>query len=617
VIRTDQDLGRGDGVYSEALQDNPLGMAYDSAGKLIFKPTPDGQRVNPLSDIANWTDERLRTRVFGTLFADYYLTDALDWRVNFGADLSFFRRGVFRGAETQAMQGSGADGGLWQTRTLAYTLDNILTYRRTLGNDHRLDATLLYSIQRERTEEDTSHVKGLAYESGQFYDLASALKIDGLYSALTEWALQSVMTRFNYALKDRYLLTVTGRLDGSSRLAPGHKYALFPSVALAWRLSEESFIRRTNLFSDLKLRASYGRTGNTAVDPYQTQGTLSRVIYAFGDQPAIGFRPGTLPNPDLRWEKTGQLDVGLEFTTRNGRLSGSVDYYRAYTSDLLMERQIPTTTGYQRITQNIGATRNVGAEVALSAVPVENWRGLRWSTQLTWATNRNRIVRLASGVQRDLGNSWFVGYPIQVYYDYRFAGIWQRADSAEAARYGGKVGQIRVADTNGDGKIDAEDRVILGTNFPEWTSSVINRFDWKGIDLSVMAIARVGFMVNNQFRTDNSTLAGRYNNLYVDYWTPTNPSNTEPRPIADQERPDFGSARAYEDGSFIRVRSITLGYTLPGAHLGVLRARSLRVYATALDPFLFTRFRGLDPESRTSAGTPSYWTVLTGVTMGL
>jgi TonB-linked SusC/RagA family outer membrane protein len=619
LVYSNQRLGRGDGVYTEALGNNPLGVPYDSTGRILFKPTPDGQRVNPLSDIRNQQDDRTRTRVFGTLFADVDLTEALNWRMNFGADLTFFRRGQFWGAETQARQGSPANAGLEQSRTFAYTLDNILTYRQTLGSDHRLDATFVYSIQEERTENQNSSVTGLPYEEQQYYDLGSAIIVEGISSDMSQWALQSVMARLNYALKDRYLLTVTSRLDGSSRLAPGQKYGLFPSVAVAWRLSEEDFIRRTGLFSDLKLRAGYGRTGNTAISPYQTQGSLARVVYAWGDQGVVGYRTNTLPNPNLKWESTGQLDVGLEFAALNNRLSGSVDYYRADTRDLIMARQIPPTSGYTSILENVGATRNTGVEVALSTLLVPDWHGLRWNVDVNAAANRNRIVRLSSGLQRDLGNTWFVGFPIDVVYDYQFGGIWQLADSVQAKTYGRKPGEIRIVDQNGDGKIDDKDRIILGTSFPEWTAGLASRLDWKGIDLSVMAVARVGSLVHNELRTGQNQLFGRYNNLRTNYWTPTNPSNVDPRPNADQESPTspYGNARGYEDGSFIRVRNITVGYTVPGDHLGWMRARSLRIYATALDPFLFSKFQGLDPESRTSPGVPSYRTFLMGVTLGL
>jgi len=619
LIRTEQNVGRGDAVYSEAMTNNPLGMAFDSTGAILFKPTPDGQRVNPLSDIQNWTDDRTRTRLFGTLFAAYDLTSALSWRVNFGADLTFFRRGQFRGAQTQAMQGSSADGAMWEAKTYAYTLDHIITYRRRLGTNHRIDATGLYSVQQERTERDSMQVTGLPYEHQKFFDLGSGLKPDWLGSGLTAWAMQSFMARVNYTFKDRYLFTVTSRLDGSSRLAPGRKYGLFPSVAVAWRLSEEGLIRRSRLFSDLKLRASYGLTGNTAIDPYQTEGSLSRTMYSFLDQPAVGFRPGRLPNPDLKWEKTGQMDVGLEFTMLNNRLSGSIDYYRADTRDLLMDRQLPPTSGYSSILQNVGATRNTGVEVALSAQLAQDWHGIRWSADVNVAANRNRIVNLFGGKKDDVGNGWFIGQPISVFYDYQFGGIWQRQDSISGAaqRYGRRPGQIRIVDQNGDGKIDDKDRVILGSSFPRWTGSLTSRFDWRGLDFTVMAVARVDFMVHDGLYTSQSTLAGRYNNVYVDYWTPTNPSNSDPRPNAAQENPDYGDARGYEEGSFLRVRTLTVGYTIPREHLAWIRGRSLRIYATALDPFLFTQFRGLDPESRPDAGVPSYRTLMMGVTLGI
>src|SRR5256885_458143 len=277
-----------------------------------------------------------------------------------------YRRGQFWGAQTQAQQGSPANATLEQQRTLAYTLDNILTYKRSLGLAHRVDATLVYSIQTQHTEDQVTPVIGLPYEQGEYFDLGSAARVDAPSSYVSQWALASVMARVNYAFKDRYLFTLTSRDDCSSRLAPGHKCQIFPSAAFAWRLSEEDFIQRTGLFSDLKLRLSYGRTGNTAINPYQTEGSLSRTIYSFNDLPAVGYRPGSFPNDSLSWERTSQLDVGLEFTGRGGRISGSVDVYRAATSDLLMNRQLAGINGRSSVLQNVGSTLNSGVVVALS-----------------------------------------------------------------------------------------------------------------------------------------------------------------------------------------------------------------------------------------------------------
>jgi TonB-linked SusC/RagA family outer membrane protein len=441
------------------------------------------------------------------------------------------------------------------------------------------------------------------------------------------------MGRINYALKDRYLLTLTARVDGSSRLAPGKKYSLFPSVAAAWRLSEEPFA--PSWLSNLKLRASYGRAGNTAVSPYQTRYLLNRTTYSFGNEGSFGYRPGSLPNAELDWEKTDQLDVGLEFGVLQNRLSGSIDFYRAFTHDLLMRRQLPPHTGFDDILQNIGETRNTGVEVALSGVLLDGWNGLRWSTDLTWATNRNEIVTLYGGKEDDIGNRWFIGQPIHgngndLWYDYKFLGIWQLADSAEAKKYRQVPGQIRVQDrgktladgscdfTGGpDGLINACDQTILGNSYPKWTASLSTRVEWKNFDLSAMAITRQGYKVENTFLTSQSQLFGRYNNLKVDYWLPTNPSNREPRPNADQEFPIYGGTRAYQDASFIKIRNITLGFTVPTAWAQRFRAQSLRLYATAQDPFMFSDFVGLDPEGRTGAGTPSYRTLTFGLTLGL
>ena len=624
LSRSDQSLGRGDALYSESLQNSPLPAAFDSAGKVIYRPTPDGQRVNPLSDIANDIDERQRTRAFGTLFGALNIATGLDLRVNFGPDISFARRGQFRGAETQARGGANPLALLSEDRIVAYTLDNILTYKRDLGANHRIDATALVSTQNETFESNSATVSGLPYEHQRFYNLGSGTTIDGVASQLREWSLQSYMGRVNYAFLDRYLLTLTARQDGSSRLAPGNKWALFPSVALGWQIGDEPFLRDRNWFSNLKLRASYGRTGNTSVDPYQTQGNLARTAYGFGDVGAFGFRPNVLPNPSLKWEKTDQVDVGLEFGILDDRISGVIDAYRAFTHDLLMNRQLPASSGFAAILQNIGETRNTGLELALNTIPVRDWRGLRWTVDLQWSKNKNEIVSLYGGKKDDVGNRWFIGQPINdprtdnptnnVFYEQRFGGIWQLADSVEARKYGQQPGQIRVVDINGDGQINDADRSILGSTYPSWTGSINTRFEFRGFDASALAITRQNYMVNNEFLSTSSTLAGRYNVVRTNYWLPTNPSNENPRPNVAQEFPVYGGTRAFEDASFWRIRNITLGYTIPASLLKRAGGQSVRIYGTAQDPFLFTNFKGLDPEGRTSAGTPSTRTVLIGAT---
>ena len=617
LTRSTQDLGRNNGLFSEALQNSPLGPARDSAGALLFKPTPDGQRVNPLSDVANFLQDSTRTRAFATLFAEYRPARGLSLRTNFGPDLSFVRGGRFRGSETFDRQGGTADARIDENRTFAYTLDNILNYRRDVGRADKVDATFLYGVQRQRSDEHNTQVSGLPYEHQRTYNVGSAGRIESVASSLSEWTLQSYMARVNYDLRGRYLFTLTGRADGSSRLAPGQKYGLFPSVALAWRASDERFLRDRGWFEELKFRASVGRTGNTGINPYETQGALGRTTYAFGDAAAFGFRPSVLPNPNLKWETTTQLDAGVDFSVLKNRVSGTVDYYLSRTNDLLLRRLLPPTSGFEQILENVGATRNAGVELGLTTVNVERpgQGGFRWSTTANWSTNRNRIVALSGG-GNDVGSGRFIGQPIQVFYDHKFAGIWQLGDSVEAKRYGQTPGQIRVVDQNNDGQINDADRVILGSSFPDWIGSLSNRFDWKGLDLSVLATARQGYLVNSAFHTSFNQLFGRYNNLKVNYWTPTNPSNTDPRPNRDQEFPLYGGARAYRDASFVRVRNITLGYAVPGRLVGRLGAQSARLYFTAQDPFLFTSYDGFDPEAGNVASPPSFRTLLLGLNLG-
>ena len=360
-------------------------------------------------------------------------------------------------------------------------------------------------------------------------------------SVISQWALQSYMARLNYTLLDKYLLTLTTRIDGSSRLAEGNKYATFPSVALGYRALDENANQKFGPLNSLKLRGSYGTTGNTSVDPYQTQGGLVRTAYSYGSTAGFGYRPGTLPNPELQWEKTATYDVGVDFGLLDGRLTGTVDGYRANTNDLLMDRQLPPSTGYSSITQNVGATRNTGIEVALTAITLDGWHGLHWTNDVTWSKNKNEILTLNGGKIDDPGNTWFIGQPINgggnnVWYDYKFAGIWQTSEAAQAASYGEKPGQIKIVDVNGDGKFNASDKVILGNTYPAWTGSLSSRMDYRGFDLSFQAITRRGFMIRNDLQRGN-TLAGRYNGPAVNFWTPANPSNEAPRPDKNTENP--------------------------------------------------------------------------------
>jgi TonB-linked SusC/RagA family outer membrane protein len=590
--------------YGGALQENPLGKPYDENGKLIFLPTSDGLRTNPIAEIipgANIAQTRT-VRLFNSIYGEWSILDGLKYRVNFGPDFTNQRFGRFTGSLTNANRAGNATARTDNGQRFNYTVENILTYTKNFNQTHNLGVTALHSIQRDNFENTSISVNGVPVESQEYYNLGQASIINGVGSQITQWTLQSFMGRINYDFKEKYLLTVTGRYDGSSRFGENTKYGFFPSVAAGWNISKENFMQGLTWLDQLKLRASYGAIGNTGINPYQTQGLLARTSYAFGTTPGYGFRQGTLANPDLKWETTTTANAGIDFSVWAGRVSGSLEYYQADTRDLLLYDQLPLTGGFDRVLKNVGRTRNRGLELTLSTVNVNAENGFRWSTDLQFTRNREEIVELFNGKVDDVGNSRFIGQPLTAYYDKEKIGIWQLGEEDLAKSYGQKVGEIKIKDQNEDGKIDdVNDRVIIGSQIPKWAGGITNRFEFKGFDLSFFIYARVGSTIRSGFHRGFNSLAGRYNNLDIDYWTPNNPTNEFPRPNKNQEFPIHQTTLQYFDGSFVKVRNINLGYNFPASLVEKLKMSSLRAYVSIQQPFIFaeyrTKYKGIDPET--------------------
>ncbi|MDX3916130.1 MULTISPECIES: SusC/RagA family TonB-linked outer membrane protein [Olivibacter] len=583
-------------VLGQAMRIGPLGDLYNPDGSYRMFPTSEALLANPMLDLENDINRRIRTRIFASLFGEYEFMKGLKYRLNFGPDITFVDEGRMIGTNTSTIQGGLNRASNAKMDTKAYTLENLLTYTKNWHDQHNLEATLLQSIQQQTYESNSLEAQGIPSEAMLWHDL-SAGQIRNFDSDQQQWSILSYMARINYGFKDRYLLTLTARRDGSSRFGQDRKYGFFPSVAAAWRLSQENFLKNTSFLTDLKLRASYGEIGNTALDPYQSLGRLVRRSYMYGSEIALGFEPGTLPNADLMWETSKQTNIGIDFALWNSRLSGSVELYNIRTTDLLLNRALAPHTGYQSAITNIGSTDNKGFELNLSSINLELQSGFRWTTNLNLAINRNKIIDLYGDQQDDVGNARFIGQPINVYYDLQFDGIWQEDEAEQAARYGRTPGQIKVRDTNNDGQINAEDRVILGTPFPKWSGGITNNFQYKGFDLSVFLNVRQGFLINSGiYALDN--LEGRYNlPTFVNYWTPENRSNDFPKPVTPgANNPNLSTLR-YKDGSFVRIRNINFGYTFKPNQLKHLRMESLRIYLSAQNPFTFTKYKGWDPEA--------------------
>ncbi len=593
-------------TIGEALANNPLGVPYDENGNIRLLPTNDGIRTNPLSELLpnNVVDERKINRIFVPFYVEANIAKGLKYTVNFGPDVRLFRRGEFIGRNTNRNRGGIANASIRNEEESGYTLENIVNYNKTFGTKHNFSATGLQSIQSFRFERHVTEVANLPYESQLFYNIGTAQVKGNLDSRLEEWTLASFMGRVNYDFDSKYLFQATLRADGSSRLSEGNKWAYFPGVSVGWRILEEPFMQNVSFFDELKIRASYGAVGNTSINPYQTAGALTRTVYAWGETPAFGFGLNQIPNPDLGWEISSTVNFGVDFSILNGRFNGAVEVYRTNTTDLLLARNLPFTSGYNSVLQNIGATQSDGIEFSLGANILSNPNGLQWSIDFNISSYNEKIKELALKDENgnsidDIGNRWFIGQPIRVFFDYEKIGIYQ-ANEVELARSAeNKVpGEIKLKDQDGDGIITTDDRIILGTDIPDFLGGITNRFSYKGFDLSFFFFFRQGGMIGSSFHTSGSFngLFGRYNNLNVDYWTPDNPTNEFPRPNQNQEFPRNGSTLGYFDGSFIKLRNASFSYTLPTAVAEKLKMSRLKLYVSGQNLFVASPYKTFDPE---------------------
>lgn len=583
-----------------ALAENPLGKPFDEDGNIIFLPTTDGLRTNPFAEIVPGAqvDETRRYRAFTSFYGSWDIAKGLNYRVVFGPDLNVRRSGRFTGSQTNARRGGPPTGSVDDRFQFNYTLENILTYTKTFNSIHNLNLTALQSFQQDRFEQTTISVLDIPAPSQLYHRLGDAAQITGANTNLVEWALLSYMARVNYTYKDKFLLTGTIRADGSSRFGENNRFGYFPSVALGWNMHQENFLKNSNKIDLMKLRVSYGSIGNQAINPYQTQALLGRTSYAWDNTAAFGYRPNTIGNPDLRWETSTTFNTGVDFSFFKGRVLGSLEYYVTNTSDLLAPQPLPNSTGFGGFITNIGETQNRGIELSLSTLNIEKG-DFTWSTDIIFTRNREEIISLPNG--DDLAAGRFIGRPLTVFFDLKKIGIWQLDEADVAKSFGDKPGEIKVQDLNGDGRINSLDRQFLGSAVPDFSMGMTNRIAYKGFDFSFFIFTRQGSMIRSLFHQSNNNLFGRYNNLAVDYWTPTNPTNAYPRPNENQEFPKYNSSMSLFDASFVKVRNINFGYTFNEVVLKKLGFSSLRLYSSIQNPFIFSEYRrvhkGVDPET--------------------
>ena len=590
---------------NQANKISPLGSLYDSNGNFNFLML-DGQTANPLADEQPnvFTNSVLTTRSLTNGFLEFTPIKGLTIRSTLGVNLGFSRNGSYASPQSIDRSLTGKSLASYNSSNgKTVNWENVVTYQRTSGQ-HALTVTGVASYLGNSSDNVSASGVNQLLSTQLFYSLGSASEEIKINSEYSKNNLLSYAGRLNYGFRNRYVLTLTARKDGSSKLAPGNKWTFFPSAAFAWRIIEESFMQRVKGLSDLKLRVSYGIAGNDPSGPYATQTTLARVAFGFNDiaVPAYTFSR-VVGNTELAWELSDTKNVGLDVGLFNGRVQASVDFYDTRTTDLLLNRGLPPTTGVTTVKQNIGKTRNRGVELAIGTTNIRT-DNFTWNSNITFSRNKEEIIELVTG-GNDIGNGWFIGYPINVYYDYEKTGIWQSSEADQAAKMSPTQlpGEIKVKDQNGDGKIDAvNDRVILGSPRPRWSGGLDNTLKFKNFDLNFFIFARIGQMINaDRYARFDAQGVGN-STAGLDYWTPENPTNAYPRPNKNGGL-KYLSTLGYQNGSFARIRNVSLGYNLPANVFKGKIIKGIRLYATGKNLYTFTKL-DYDPERGGSENFP-------------
>jgi TonB-linked SusC/RagA family outer membrane protein len=600
VTNNNQDGGRVNLLNATAM--SPYGQVYNPDGSYkIFPMNPELLFANPLLGL---TTDRLQrtTNLNGNAFAEVNFGEAikgLKYRLNVGYSFIPERRGSYVGRPANDNVGTAST---FYSETNSYTIENILTYNRD-WDKHHLDVTALYSAQQRKYANTTAEARGFANDKLSFNNL-SAGATQSTNSFSDRYALNSQMGRINYSYDSRYLFTLTARRDGSSVFgANTNKYGVFPSAAIGWNIGNESFMKNVDFVNSLKLRVSYGKSGNEAIPVYRTITTNSIVRYPFEGAAQVGIIPSILGNTNLLWETTLGTNLGVDFSILNNRISGTVDYYSNETSDLLLQRSLPIITGYANVFENIGKTANKGIELSLNTKNI-NKDNFGWESTIVFAANKNEIVDLYGDKKSDLGNRWFIGEPISVAYDFRMLGVWQTGEDPAAQDPGAKAGDLKFADLNGDGRITGDgDREVLGQTAPKWTGGFSNTLRYRSFNLNVFIQTAQG-MTRNNADLNYADESGRRNTpAAVGYWTPQNQNNTRPALSYNNTR-GYGYA---SDASYTRIKDVTLSYTFNPDILNRFKVNGLTVYASGRNLATFTDWIGWDPEANYSTRGSGDW----------
>jgi TonB-linked SusC/RagA family outer membrane protein len=586
--------GRADLTLAQV--SSPYGDLYNADGTYtVYPQLPELLIKNPLASLYNTRENRVN-QLIGTGYAEVDLPflKGLKYRLNATYGYRPYRSAYYEGRAYGNLTGYAQ---LLNDERQNYTLENILSYAHDFGK-HHLDLTALYSAQQNKYFTTTENATGFINDNIGFNGIGGGSLTPTISSYSERRGLVSQMARLNYNYDSRYLLTLTARRDGSSVFgANANKYAIFPSLAVGWNVANEEFLKGNNVVTALKLRFSYGITGNEGINPYQTITGLSQLQYAYNGVTTVGLRAGTLGNSSLKWEQTSSTNYAVDFGFLQNRITGTVEYYDAKTTDLLLNRQIPIISGYGSILDNVGSVRNQGLEGTLTTVNVQQ-SNFSWETTLNASAVRNRVLQIYGTGGDDIGNNLFIGRPLRGIYDYVKTGVWQQGEDVSKVDPSAKAGDLKFADLNGDGKIDSNDRTYLGSSIPSWQGGITNTFSYKGISLRVFFQTVQGVLRNNG-NLNFVDLGGRVNiPQEVGYWTAQN---------ASQDRPglNYTNPRGYgynSNGSFTRLKDVTLTYNFPAPLAEKWHLGNLSVYVSGRNIYTWTKWVGWDPEQTYTVG---------------
>ena len=635
-------------IYN-VLSTTPLASPYDADGNLKrYNSLPADDQVVVTKETVErdkdvWLSENKGIGTYNTLFGEVKCpwVEGLSYRINIGLNYRNSKSGSFTGTGINNKDANAVNSGsIYENQTRNWAVENLLTYDRSFGK-HNINVVGMYSAEETTYEQTGGSAQDIPADYFQYYALDKATGQANL-TGYNYWqsGLISWMGRVMYSYDNKYMISAALRSDASSRLAEGHKWHTYPAVSAGWNIAREEFMESTKSWLDnLKLRIGYGETSNQSISPYSTLGGLAIRNYNFGDGTnyKAGYYVNALPNPDLGWEYSKTWNFGLDFSLFNGRLSGSLEYYTQKTNDILLDVSLPSTSGVSSYTGNIGNTENKGWELTLNGIIIDNKNGWNWEAGINLYANRNKLTKLTGALDEngepapDKGNRWFVGYPIDVIYDYEYDGLWNAEDvyevtladgtkttNFEILEPGGNLGMIKVKynddvlDANGvpTRAIGDDDRRVQSME-PDLIGGFHTTVGYKGFDLNVIGAFQIGGKLISAIHSSNGYLnmmTGRRNNIDVDYWTESNTGAKYPKPggIQSGDNPKYGSTLGYFDAGYLKIRAITLGYNFDNLKavkdFGITR---LRLYATVQNPFvLFSPFNnesGLDPETNSWA----------------